>query len=65
MKREIICVFLSLILAIGLMPTVTFAASDDVIRFPDINFEAAVREQINKPMGAITRGNVEKLQKLV
>lgn len=40
-------------------PSVPIASSsDEIIDFPDKNFEAEVREIIDKPTGDITRGDV-------
>ncbi len=38
--------------------------SDEIITFPDENFEAVVRELIHKPTGEITRGDVETVNSL-
>ncbi len=38
--------------------------SEEIIAFPDANFEAVVRELINQPTGEITRGDVETIDSL-
>ena len=58
MKKQILTMTLIISLLFTLTQTLVFAAPDDVITFPDHNFEKAVRDEIGKPTGAITQTDV-------
>ena len=63
MKKRILTLALALTLTLALIPVTT--ASDTVITFPDANFEAAVREIINKPTGDILASDVAEVTELL
>jgi len=57
MKKRIITLTVAIALVLAFVPAAV--AADEVIHFPDPYFEAAVREQIGKPMGDIHVSDVE------
>jgi hypothetical protein len=58
MKKRLLSLALMLSLLVALIPTPVLAIPDDVINFPDPNFEAGVRWGIDKPTGPITKADV-------
>lgn len=61
MKKQFIFFALVLILVLSMLPA---CSNNNIIKFSDSNFEAAVRDAINKPTGKITREDVSKITEL-
>ena len=64
MKKCILSLVLTLLLIFALAPVLPLAAPGDAISFPDPNFEAAVRDWIDKPTGQITQSEAAEVTQL-
>ena len=64
MKRRIKSLALALSVMLALIPAAVLAAPDDVINFPDPNFEAEIRFMLDKPTGPITKSDVAQITHL-
>ena len=53
-----------LVILSALLLPVSFAYADDVVTFPDLNLEAAIREAIGKPSGDILQSDLAGLTTL-
>ena len=65
MKKRLLSLALMLVLTLALVPAFALTAPDDVISFPDLKFEAYLREMVvNKPTGPITKADVADVRSL-
>ncbi|MCL2002650.1 MAG: hypothetical protein FWG72_01440 [Oscillospiraceae bacterium] len=65
MKKRFFSLLLALAVTLTFLPAIPAVALDEVITFPDANFEAFVREVIGKPTGNIFASDVAGITMLI